>query len=234
MSKPVVELTNASIEYTSRVGLFKEFKHTALNNISLEIFEGDVFGVLGKNGSGKSTLLKVLAGIFALDDGQVSYKKGLSKALLSLGLGFNNQLTGRDNALISCMLNGLPKKIAKHKVEHIKEFSELGAFFEQPVKSYSAGMRSRLGFSAGLVLNVDLLLIDEVLSVGDQSFKQKAEKAMLDKLAGKQTVVFVSHNENQIQRLCNRCVWLEGGNLMAYGETSQVLSKYRRDCNNAA
>lgn len=227
MSESIIRFKNVSLEYSARVGLFKRFKHKAIDDVSFEVKKGDVLGVLGGNGSGKSTLLKLLAGIFQPDDGKIEIDRNVTRALLSLGLGFNNQLSGKDNALISCLLNGLTETQAKENIEKIKQFSELGKFFDQPVKSYSSGMKSRLGFSTGIVLEVDLLLIDEVLSVGDKHFRIKAEQTLLEKIGGDQTVVFVSHSESQIQRLCNRAMWLKDGKIAASGVTGSVLEIYR-------
>lgn len=228
MDKPIIELKNVSLEYKSRTGFFKTFKHKALNDISFSVNKGEIFGVLGKNGSGKSSLLQVLAGVIEPDEGKIAVDKKITRSLLSLGLGFNPQLSGRDNAILSCMLSGYSKKQIKQKLEQIKEYSTLGEFFEQPVKTYSAGMKSRLGFSTGVLTNVDILLIDETLSVGDQDFKKKAQKTLQDKMAGDLTVIFVSHSEKQIKSLCNRCIWLEKGEIKAYGITNEVVSKYAR------
>lgn len=227
-SQPIIELKNVTLEYNTRVGLFKRFKHKALKNVSFAVNKGEVFGVLGSNGSGKSTLLQVLAGIFKPDVGLVEIDKLTTRSLLSLGLGFNNQLSGRDNALISCMLEGYNKAEASELLEEIKVFSELGEFFEQPVKSYSSGMRARLGFATGLKIKVDLLLIDEVLSVGDDNFKNKAEAALLEKMKGEQTVVFVSHSAAQVKKLCERCIWLDKGEVQAVGLTESVMNKYQK------
>jgi len=226
MNESIISLNSISLSYRARIGLFKSFEFKALNNVSFDVKYGEIFGVLGNNGSGKSTLLKVLSGVLAADSGSIDLKYGVTRSLLALGLGFNNQLSGRDNALISCMLNGLNKQQAKEKLEEIKTFSELGDFFEQPVKTYSSGMRSKLGFTTGIVLDVDILLIDEVLSVGDQTFKQKAEQALLDKMKGHQTVIFVSHSAQQIKKLCDRCIWLEKGTVQALGKTEQVMQQY--------
>lgn len=206
MSEIILEAKNICLEYKTRINFFKTFKHTALNNISLKLYKGEVLGISGRNGAGKSTLLKVLAGIISPDSGEIIVGKNVTRSLLSLGLGFNLHLSGRDNAVLSCMLNGMTKKQSLNCVEKIKEFSELGDFFEQPVRTYSSGMRSRLGFATGVLTEVDILLIDEVLSVGDNKFKEKAEKAMLDKIKGHSTVVFVSHSIPQMERLCDRII----------------------------
>lgn len=208
MDDLILKAKDLYLEYSVRTGMFKRFKHTALDGVSLSLKRGEVLGITGKNGAGKSTLLKVLAGVLTPDAGEIIIGKDVTRSLLSLGLGFNNDLTGRDNAIISCMLNGLSKKAALAVVEEIKDFSELGEFFEQPVRTYSSGMRARLGFSTGVVTEVDILLIDEVLSVGDAKFRKKAEKVMVDKLKGHTSVVFVSHSEEQINRLCDRVIKL--------------------------
>ncbi len=226
MSDALITLNNVTLDYKSRIGLFKSFTHKALNNVSFSVNKGEVFGVLGGNGSGKSTLLQILAGILHPDDGNVVVAPNTTRALLSLGLGFNPQLTGEDNALISCMLNGYSKKNAKLLSKEIREFSELGKFYEQPVKTYSSGMKSRLGFSTAVLSHVDILLIDEVLSVGDNAFKAKAQSTLLDKINSELTVVFVSHSDQQIKKLCNRCIWLENGNVIAEGNTDNVMAQY--------
>ncbi|MFA0492260.1 ABC transporter ATP-binding protein [Vibrio sp. 10N.222.54.B11] len=208
MNNVVLEFRNVTLEYKSRVGILKYFTHKALDNVSFKVRKGEVVGIVGPNGAGKSTLLKLAAGVLYPNDGHVISPDGTTKSLLSLGLGFSPELTGRDNAVISCMLNGLTKKEALSLIEEIKEFSELGKFFEQPVKTYSSGMKSRLGFSTGMMSEVDLLMIDEVLSVGDVNFRKKAERVMLDKLKGNQTVLFVSHNEKQVEKLCSRVIQL--------------------------
>lgn len=229
MSEVLMELKNVGLSYRTPKGLFSFFKFNALSNISFSLHKGETLGILGLNGSGKSSLLKVMAGILEPDTGKIISDSNLTKSLLSLGLGFKASLSGRDNALLSCMLNGLSKSDAKKKVDDIKEFSGLGDFFEQPVRSYSSGMRSKLGFSAGIILDVDILLIDEVLSVGDHTFRKKAEKALLSKINSNQTVVFVSHSKSQINRLCSRCVWLEKGKVRMIGSTSEVDSLYEKD-----
>ncbi|GAP74594.1 teichoic acid export ATP-binding protein TagH [Pseudoalteromonas sp. SW0106-04] len=228
MSNAIIELKRVSLEYRSRAGLFKRFTHKALDEVSFTVKRGEVFGVLGRNGSGKSTLLQVLAGVFKPDSGEVLVSPNVTRSLLTLGLGFNMQLSGRDNALISCMFNGYTKRDAKSKLEQIKDFAELEDFFEQPVKTYSAGMRARLGFATGLLLNVDILLIDEVLSVGDQNFKKKAEAALLSKMSGDQTVIFVSHSAAQVKKLCERCVWLQAGKIVDAGSTAEVMKEYQK------
>lgn len=211
MSELILDVKNVSLEYKTRSGFFEYFSHRAIDNLSFKVNKGEVIGIVGRNGAGKSTLLKIIAGVIHPNSGEVSMPSGTTVSLLSLGVGFNPDLSGRDNAIISCMLNGFTRIEALSTLDEIKKFSELGNFFEQPVKTYSSGMKSRLGFSTALVAKVDILLIDEVLSVGDVSFRKKAEQAMLDRIKGEQTVLFVSHDAKQIERICNRTIDLSNG-----------------------
>lgn len=228
-SQKILEARDITLEYKSRVGLFRSFRHKALDKISFSVNRGDIFGVLGKNGSGKSSLLRILAGVLAPDSGELIVEKAVSRSLLSLGLGFNHNLSGKDNAILSCMLNGNSKKQVKSMLQQIKEYSELGKFFERPVKTYSSGMKARLGFSTGVLTNVDILLIDETLSVGDNDFKIKAQKTLLEKMNGSQTVIFVSHSETQIKKLCKNCIWLDNGVIKYSGSTDYVMEHYLKN-----
>jgi len=212
--------------YKTRSGFLKYFEHTALDGISFDLHQGEILGILGRNGSGKSTLLRLLAGLVDPTAGKIICDKKIRRALLALGLGFRADLSGRDNALISAMLQGASKREALEALPEIHEFSELGKFFDQQVKTYSAGMRARLGFSTAMLTKVDVLLIDEALSVGDAQFKQKAERAMLEKIGGDQTVIFVSHSSEQIKKLCHRAIWIEGGKLHLEGKAEDVSVDY--------
>ncbi len=223
----VIELNNISLSYKTRLAFFRHQTFKALDNISFTVKRGETFGIVGNNGSGKSTLLKVLAGIYQPDSGTI-IKNCKSISLLTLGLGFDNQLSGKDNAIISTMLLGATRKQALHLLDKIVSFSELGDFIEQPVKTYSSGMRARLGFSVAISMNVDLLIIDEVLGVGDAKFKQKAEQIMLNKINSDQTVVLVSHSEGAIKKLCSRVLWLEQGKVKMIDETNKVYEQYKK------
>lgn len=212
--------------YRSRTGFCKWFEHTALESVSFELKQGETLGVLGRNGCGKSTLLRLLAGLVEPTSGTITCDLHTKRALLTLGLGFRPDLSGRDNALLGAMLQGATKREALDNLPGIHEFSELKSFFDQPVRTYSAGMRARLGFASAIKTDVDVLLIDEVLSVGDIRFRQKAEKTIQDKLNGGQAVVFVSHNAEQINKLCNRAIWIEDGKLQLEGDACEVSKEY--------
>lgn len=225
MNIPLIRLTDVGFTYRTLSGLFSIEKYQALKSISLEVFPGETLGVIGSNGSGKSTLLKVLARIYQPDEGEIVFNAN-KISLLSLALGFDARLSGVDNAILSSMLLGASLKEAKQKVAGIIDFSELGKFASHPVRTYSSGMRARLGFSVALNMKTDVLLIDEALAVGDAKFKAKSEKAIVEKLASSQTVVLVSHSGAQIKRLCDRAIWIEKGRIILSGETDFVTRKY--------
>lgn len=223
----ILEMDNVSLNFKSSKGSFDQGVHHVLDSVSFELYENETLGIIGRNGVGKTTTMRIMAGILAPTRGVVRTKPGKMASLLTLGLGFRQDLSGRDNALLSAMLQGSTRKHANSFLAEIKEFSDLGDSFEEPVKTYSSGMRSRLGFTTALMTHVDILLIDEVLSVGDAQFKEKALSAMHDRICGEQTVVFVSHSEAQVQKLCDRAIWLEDGRVKCEGETEGVLDRYR-------
>ncbi|GAB3282139.1 ABC transporter ATP-binding protein [Parahaliea aestuarii] len=226
-SDAILELDGVYLNYSAGKNHFSEGVHHVLEDVSLTLTEGETLGVIGRNGCGKTTILRLMGGIIAPTKGSVWQRPGTASALLSIGLGFRGDLSGRDNALLSAMMQGASRRHAMSFLEEIKEFSELGESFEEPVKTYSSGMRSRLGFTTALITHVDILLIDEVLSVGDAHFKNKAERAMRERLSGDQTVVFVSHADKQIESLCDRAIWINNGRIACGGETSEVVSAYR-------
>ncbi|WP_108947116.1 ABC transporter ATP-binding protein [Shewanella halifaxensis] len=230
MSKAILTCADVSLIYKTRTGLFSTFSHTALNNLSFTVKRGEVFGILGGNGSGKSSLLRIIAGVMPATTGVVQFAPNTQASLLSLGLGFNNTLSGRDNTILSAMLNGFSHREAKALTELVESFSELGNFYEQPVRTYSAGMRSKLGFATALYTNVDVLLIDEILSVGDQAFKSKAEQALLNIINNNEkTVIFVSHSVQQVQRICQRAIWLDKGEMKMIGDVEDVMNCYQQN-----
>lgn len=214
--------------YYTRIKGFKRFAHKVLKGLNFDVYRGETLGIMGRNGCGKSSLLRILNGVVDPTAGSLEAEEGITRILLTLGLGFDNNLTGRDNAMLSAMLQGYDRARARESLEGIKEFSELGDFFERPVKTYSSGMRSRLGFSTAMKTEVDLLLIDETLSVGDQSFNKKAEKAMMEKIHSDQTVIYVSHSGGSVKKVCTRALWLEDGAIQAEGDTKSVAAEYKR------
>ena len=222
----MLELDSVSLSYQSGRKSFDHGSHHVLDSVSLQVYEGETLGIIGRNGVGKSTLLRLMAGILAPTSGRVRQRPGKTSSLLTLGLGFRPDLSGRDNAMLAAMLQGATARQARSYLEEIKEFSDLGDSFEEQVKTYSSGMRARLGFTTALKTHVDILLIDEVLSVGDAQFRKKAEAAMKSRISGEQTVVFVSHMENQVRAVCNRAVCLYNGAILAEGDPAEVLAAY--------
>jgi len=203
--------------------------HRVLNNLDLEIQQGERIGLVGRNGAGKSTLLRIIGGIYPPAGGTVWRDPKKTVALLSLGLGFKGDLSGRDNALLAAMLQGMSRREARKRLDAIGEFTELGEFYEQPVKTYSSGMRSRLGFATGLLLDTDILLLDEILAVGDHLFRQKARQALKELLSPDKTLILVHHMEQAIKETCHRAVWLEQGQVRDDGSVAEVLAAYAAD-----
>lgn len=199
----------------------------AVRGVSFQVEEGKILGIIGKNGSGKSTMLRAIAGIFSPDEGKIDLH-GHSVSLLSIGVGFQKELTGRENIVLSGMLLGFEEEEIKKKTEEIIEFSELEEFIDMPVRTYSSGMYSKLAFSITAILETDIMLIDEVLSVGDHKFKKKSYKKM-KQLIGKKdrTVVIVSHNIDTLSELCDEVMWMHKGNIKMIGEPDEVLEKYK-------
>jgi len=199
----------------------------AVKGVSFVVPKGEILGIIGKNGSGKSTMLKALAGIFSPDSGSIDLK-GHSVSLLSIGVGFQKEVTGRENILLSGMLLGFSEEEIRAKMPDIIEFAELGKFIDMPVKTYSSGMHSKLAFSITAVLETEIMLIDEVLSVGDQKFKQKSYAKMKELISNRdRTVVIVSHNIGTLTSLCDRVMWMHDGEIKELGETKQVLDNYQ-------
>lgn len=226
MSKQLaLSLNNVATFYWRQAGYLRKEKFWALKDISFELHHGESLGVIGKNGAGKSTLLQILASILRPDKGTI-INHDVKVALLSLQIGFVPYLTGRQNALLSGMLIGLNRVDIIKKMFEIQEFAELGEFFDQPISTYSSGMKARLGFSVAFQLDPDVLLIDEVLGVGDSDFRRKSSAVMHEKIRSDKTIVLVSHNIETIRQLCDRAVWIEDGISRAYGNTAEVLQAY--------
>ena len=223
----LLTLTDVSMHFNREA----DSRYAVFGDINLTVGAGEYVALIGRNGSGKSTLLRVMAKIFAPTSGTVSWAPGVAVSLLPLGLGFRPDLSGRDNAFLSCLLMGLSKEEAASGLSRIEAFCELGAFFDEAVRTYSAGMRARLGFGTALVNRSQVILIDETLSVGDQLFREKAREALEQELVGERSVVLVSHAEQQIQRLCQRAVLLQDGAIAAEGSPDDVLAEYAASIN---
>ncbi len=203
----------------------------ALKGVSFDIEEGKILGIIGKNGSGKSTMLRAIAGIFSPDKGTIDLH-GHTISLLSIGVGFNKKLTGKENIYLSGMLLGFSEdEIAKKEKEIIK-FADIGEFINKPVKTYSSGMYSKLAFAITAILETDIILIDEVLSVGDARFKEKSYNKMKELISDeKRTVLIVSHSLGTINELCDEVLWLNDGEVVEIGKPNVVLPKYEKFMN---
>ncbi len=242
MAKPAIVVDNVSMMFNlhqEKVDNLKEYfiklvtkklrfnEFWALNDVSFTIEKGDRVGVLGFNGAGKSTLLKVIAGVLKPTKGSVTVN-GVIAPMLELGAGFDMNYSGRENIFLYGATMGYSRKFIEEKYDEIVEFSELGDFIDVPVKNYSSGMRARLGFAIATAVEPQILILDEVLSVGDAKFKKKSEakiRSMFDKGI---TVLFVSHSVNQVLNICNKAVILEKGKLIAQGDAKEICAQYEK------
>jgi lipopolysaccharide transport system ATP-binding protein len=227
MGEVLIELEHVGVAFSAQRRL-SGGRFWALEDVSLQLRRGERLGVIGRNGAGKSTLLRTIAGILAPDRGSIR-RAPVSCQLLSLALGFVPHLSGRDNAVLSGLMLGLRRREIMARLPSIREFSELGDFFEQPIASYSAGMMMRLAFSVAIQVEPDVLLIDEVLAVGDAEFQQKSGAAMRSRMREGHTVVLVSHNEDTIAALCDRVIWIEHGRSVLEADRETVFAAYHRD-----
>lgn len=198
----------------------------ALKGVSFEIEEGKILGIIGQNGAGKSTMLRAIAGIFSPDKGTI-HLHGNSISLLSIGVGFNKKLTGKENIYLSGMLLGFSEEEIAAKEKEIIQFADIGDFINKPVKTYSSGMHSKLAFAITAILETDIMLIDEVLSVGDAKFKEKSYNKMKELISDdKRTVIIVSHSLNTIKELCDEVLWLDKGEVIMKGSADDIIPKY--------
>ena len=212
----MIRLVKGKIEYE---------KFVALNDINFEIKRGDRLAILGFNGAGKSTLLKTIVGVYKPTEGTV-YKTGVIAPLLELGAGFDPNYTGRENIYLYGAILGYSHEYIEERIEDIIAFSELGHFIEVPVKNYSSGMRARLGFSIATAVDPDVLILDEVLSVGDAKFRKKSLAKVQSMFDNGVTVLFVSHNIEQVKAICNKAILLEKGQIIAQGDVNDVADIY--------
>lgn len=201
----------------------------AVRGVSFDVYEGEIVGIVGKNGSGKSTLLRAVANIYSPDTGTID-PFGHTVSLMSVGVGFSNELSGRDNIYLSGMLMGFSKRQIDEKIGDIIAFADIGDFIEAPVRSYSSGMHSKLAFSITAIMETDIMLIDETLSVGDSRFRKKSSRKMRQLIRDEdKTVLLVSHSENILRELCGRLIWLDEGKIRMIGDTDAVLKAYEDD-----
>ena len=224
MNAPLISMDSVGVAFNAQMRIGAP-RFWALEDVSLTLRRGERLGIIGRNGAGKSTLLRTLAGIIEPDRGRIARAPVICQ-LLSLSVGFMLHLSGRDNAILAGLLLGLRRRDIERRLPAILEFSELGDFFEQPISTYSTGMLARLGFSVAMQVEPEILLIDEVLSVGDAEFQAKSGAALLARIHGGTTVVFVSHADNQIRELCDRAVWIEHGRSVMQGDVDEVLRAY--------
>ena len=222
-SQKVDSLKEFMIQLVRRRLQYTEF--WALQDISLQVKKGEALGIVGLNGSGKSTLLKIIAGIMKPTTGNVTVQGSIAP-LIELGAGFDPDLSARENVFLNGAVLGYQRAALKDQFNEIIDFAELWEFLDTPIKNYSSGMVARLGFSIATICRPDILIVDEILGVGDYRFQVKCEKRMNDIINGGTTVIFVSHNPDQIQRICKKIVWLERGKTIEYGPTLQVMEHY--------
>ena len=243
MSETVIKVDNVSIKFPktrvtlgtvesslmklSRFRKNQEDFFVALNGINLEVNEGEILGIIGRNGSGKSTLLRTISGIYRPDKGSIK-SKGQITLMAGLGIGFNVNLSGRENVYLYGSILGNSNQVMNELMDSIIDFSELNGFIDQPLRTYSAGMRARLGFSIASAVNPDILLIDEVLSVGDQEFREKSMTRILEIVKGSRTVIIVSHNFTTMEQMCTRLVMIEKGEIIANGNPTEVIAEYSK------
>lgn len=197
----------------------------ALKNVSFNVEKGEVIGLIGSNGAGKSTLLKVVSGVMKPTKGKVTVS-GIISPMIELGAGFDSELTARENIYLNGAVLGYSKNFLDSKFEEIVEFSELRDFLDVPVKNFSSGMTAKLAFSIATIVNPEILIVDEILSVGDIKFQEKSKNKMMELIKGGTTVLYVSHSLDAIKQLCNRVVWIEHGEVVKIGDTEEICDEY--------
>ena len=234
MTQPSIQLEGITLHFPKQRNIFgiladffkkKERKFTALSGIDLGVQQGEVIGIIGRNGSGKSTLLRVISGIYPPDEGTV-HAAGDISLLAGLGTGFSAHQTGRENALLYGSILGHSEEEMLAKLDEIIEFSELGSFIDEPLRTYSAGMKARLGLAVASAIKPNILLIDEVLGVGDPNFREKSKKKILNMVKGASTVVIVSHSFGLMTDICDRVILLDKGKVMHDGNPQESIKKY--------
>jgi len=243
--EPIIKLDNISMHFNmanEKVDNLKEYfikimkkqlffkDFTALDNVNVEIKRGEVFGIVGRNGAGKSTLLKIIAGVLKPTTGSIKIN-GTMAPLIELGAGFDIDLSAKENVFLNGAILGYSEKEMKQKYDEIVEFSELKDFMNVAIKNFSSGMYARLGFSIATAVRPDILIVDEILSVGDMHFQKKCQERISNMMKSGTTVVIVSHSIGQIEELCDRVLWIEHGKVHMLGETEEVCTEYKKSCN---
>ena len=221
-----LRLRNVGVSYPLSRHPVSNRVYWALKDVSFDLYHGETLGILGRNGAGKSTLLRLLTGIMAPDKGTME-TDGSQVSLLSLGVGFIAHLTGRENAILSGLMLGMRRREVESKMDEIIAFAELNEFIDEQLRTYSSGMLARLAFSVAFQANPSILLVDEVLGVGDIEFNQKSTKVMKERIRSNRTVVIVSHHMDTLRELCDRVVWIEDGETFMEGEAEGILDQYQ-------
>ncbi len=224
-TSPIISLEHVGVGFRRRGRRARRAPYMALDDVSFDLYPGEVLGVIGRNGSGKSTLLRVLAGILQPDRGRM-INRGVRASLLSLQVGFARHLSGRRNIVLSGLLLGVEMSVIQAKIDEIIAFAELEEFIDEPIATYSSGMTARLGFAIAFQMDPEVLLIDEVLSVGDGAFAAKSSAMLRERIRSNKTVVLVSHNTKRTLDLADRVVWIERGRTRAVGEPESVVAQY--------
>ncbi len=222
-SQKIDNLKEYFIKFLKKELMFQEF--LAVKDVSFQVREGEAWGLIGTNGSGKSTLLKAVSGIMKPYKGHITVNGGVAP-LIELGAGFDPECTARENIFLNGCVLGHSLKYMEEHFDEIVDFAEIHKFLDSPIKNYSSGMRARLGFSIATMVKPDILIVDEVLSVGDYKFRQKCEKRMKELLSGGTTLLYVSHNIDEVKRLCDHAVWLDHGDVRMIGEVNEVCDAY--------
>ena len=215
-----------NVASSARNSLKSKSEFWAIRDITFSIKKGDILGVIGKNGSGKSTLLRTIAGIYVPDEGEIKIN-GTVSSMLTLSSGFRDDLSGLENIYLTGVITGFKEKEIDENFSEIVDFSELGDFIYQPVKNYSSGMKARLAFSIAITLKRDIMLVDEILGVGDFKFQEKSQKKMIEMINDENiTIILVSHDSETIKRYTNNCLWINEGKFIDFGLTPKILNKY--------
>lgn len=223
---PLIELEHVDCSFYVRKSRITLKRVDVLRDLSLNLHEGETLGIIGHNGAGKSTLLQILGRILTPTGGAVRMREGFSISLLTLQLGFSQELTGRENAILGAMFLGYSRREAESRLDKILEFAEIGQWAEDPIRTYSTGMKARLGFAVAMEMEPDIMLIDETLGVGDAYFQKKSTAALFAKMQTGQTSVLVAHSDAVIRSLCSRVIWLHEGCVYREGAPAAVLDEY--------